>query len=206
MEILGNKTFQKFHKNVYNIFINKSMRPEKLKTSYDLDFRDRPSHPWLNSPLLKGYSPGFTVGSCDAKRLGDWADDEESVLGLEIAERGKCGLCSPMSNEKRNKSHKTPQKVTKYKHSAISKQNCDVSVVLATSKWIFALLKSWGFWDWRTECRSGTQISFRCSRSLRAAFGYSCEGKMRQSLSSRSWLLGFQLFCSKCTCTSEDTT
>lgn len=59
-------------------------------------------HLWLNSPRLKGYSPGFTVGSCDPERLGDCAgiaDDEDSVLGLFVAERGEYGLGSLTSNE-----------------------------------------------------------------------------------------------------------
>lgn len=62
------------------------------KTTHDLYFRDRSLYPWLNSPRLKGYSPGFTVDSCDAERLAVIADDEDSVLDVVMAERGKFGL------------------------------------------------------------------------------------------------------------------
>lgn len=43
-----------------------------------------------HSPLLKGYSPGFTVDSCDADRAVVDEDDEDSVL--VVAERGRFGL------------------------------------------------------------------------------------------------------------------
>lgn len=57
----------------------------------------------INSPRLKGYSPGFTAGSCDADRPGAGADDEDSVLGLLTAARGKRGLASLTSNEEGEK-------------------------------------------------------------------------------------------------------
>lgn len=76
-------------------------------------FRDRPLYPWLNLPRLKGYSPGFTLESCDAERLGDGAvieDDEDSVLGLLMAGRGKYALGSVASKERKHMKPHFPEK------------------------------------------------------------------------------------------------
>lgn len=62
----------------------------------------RSRRPQSDSPRLKGYSPGFTAASCEAERLEDWtvkADEEDSVLGLVMAERGEWGLASLVSKE-----------------------------------------------------------------------------------------------------------
>ena len=96
------RKIKKSHKICKTKWGGMEIKKNKQETSHDLYLTGR-SCPRLNSPRLKGYSPGFTAGSCDAEIPEDWAVVDDSVLDVFMAERVKCGLGWVASNEERDK-------------------------------------------------------------------------------------------------------
>lgn len=78
------------------------MRPDKRREHWKREQQveksgEEQSQP-LNSPRLKGYSPGFKVGSCDAE-----ADVDVSVVDPVVEERDRFVFGSVASSQHKNK-------------------------------------------------------------------------------------------------------
>lgn len=174
------RKIKKSHKICKTKWGGMEIKKNKQETSHDLYLTGR-SCPRLNSPRLKGYSPGFTAGSCDAEIPEDWAVVDDSVLDVFMAERVKCGLGWVASNEERDKAQSCNCTYMSQQFKlALMIILCTFSHfnILTMFERVYASLHRRWLWYWRIRYGSGSLVGFGRSGGLRAAFGHSCERKM----------------------------